>query len=311
MTEIPIFEKSGEIVDRVCVNDAVDFVSGRTSKGTSVYYKGLGSLYRGHAGNPTVHDIIVKDSSIFYYGSELYNPNWAEKFGIFREKYQPFFSDWIGSCGPKEDNIFKASIFSRSALRVIAKVEFDPVNKQSYYVLDYTSPRDSFFDGYNLKALVDLLKVLLDENWNMPWDKAAIRDVNSKGYVTDVADMFMSSQPEHQFGTIYSILYSLHEISVDSYVSLVKTLGLAYAGHGDIPFICQLLLSMYRVNIDIPKEISTKGDRYIHLVGNVLLRGRNCASVENIKQGTLVSREYIVRFVKQIPENKRFLVNEL
>lgn len=298
--------EDGSVSGQLEINDSIHHVSGRTSVGDKYYYKGVGAEYKGHASlSPAESETIIGDNPVFYYGYDVVNPNWEGKFGIFCNKYQPFFSDFIGSCGPKEHNIFKMSNFSRSALSVKDYVEFDSVNKQGYYILEYRSKRDSILDGGNLRGLADLMAALLDEGLNLPWDKTSIRDINSEGFVTDVADMFFSKNIEHRFGTIYSILYSLYVLNLGLYVEFIKSMGIVYSGLGDIPFVCMLLLNSRGMDVPNKSIFKVKGDLYVHLIGNVLLRGRNCASVEHIDLGNDVMIQYLDRFSQSLPENKR------
>jgi hypothetical protein len=148
---------------------------------------------------------------------------------------------------------------------------------------------------------------MLNGDWNFPWDKASIRDINASGFVTDVADMFRSGDVKHKFGTVYSILYSLHVLSVPLYTELLTYLGLRYYGQVDIPFVCLFLLGMNKTVVETKETFKTRQDFYIHLVANILLRGRNCASVENVNDGDSVMLGYVDRFRLQVPVEKRNL----
>lgn len=310
MTLISIYDVSGSVSDHLEIDDQISFVSGRTSKGSKHYYKGLGSWYNRHAVlQVSGLDTIIGENPVFYYGWDVTNKNFEGKFGIFKQKYQPYFSDFIGGCGPKEANIIPNSSFFRSALTVIDKVDYDLDNKQSYYVLDYKYSRDCMSDGGNLKGLVDLLLIMLEGDINFPWDKTAIRDINSEGYITDVADLFTSGDIIHKYGTVYSVLYSLHQLNKSMYISLVKSLGLIYAGIGDIPFVCRLILEMGNFNIELREDIETRAQLYTHLVGNVLLRGRNCASVEDVSFGDSVMIMYLDRFSQMLTSDTRRILN--
>lgn len=310
MTEIPIYSKNGAQVDVLTINDNISHVSGRTSISDSgVYYKGVGCDYKQHATlSPNGHKVIGP-SDIFYYGIDVQNEKWLGKYGIFQEKYQPFFSDFIGSCGPKEKQIVENSQrFTRSAVEVVDVVEYDPDNEQMYFVLNYTSPRDSFKDNGSLIELLNLMESLVCVGLNFPWDKASIRDVNQCGYVTDVADMFWSDDPTHKYGTIYSLLYSLYQINYPVYRFFVKYINAKNEKLQELPFVCLKILSSFGYNLEPLKEAKTKEDQYCDLIGNVLMRGRNCAHVENLEHGDRVRAEYINRFLQQLPEGKRGLI---
>ena len=129
MTEIPVYNKQGQTEYILELPEDVEFVSGRTSKSDKLYYKGVGSRYFGHSClNPNGYE-KHGESSVFYYGWNVKNREWDDKFGIFQDKFQPYFSDYIGTCGGKELNIiFNSRQFELSAVSVVDAVEHDPVN---------------------------------------------------------------------------------------------------------------------------------------------------------------------------------------
>lgn len=310
MTNIPVYDITGEVLDVVSVSDNLSHVSGRTSKSDRLYYKGVGSYYKGHA---ALFDdgVSVKSgrNAVFYYGDDYVNPYWVGKFGVFRQRYQPYFSDFIGTCGKKELSIIKNSQeFYFSSVAVVDCVCYDEENAQMYFVLEYKKQRTSFMGAGDEKKLVPLLGYMLQENWNFPWDKAAIRDVDVDGYVTDVADIFMSTDLKHKFGTVYSILYSLHALDVYAYTRLLNYLGLPYAGIKDIVFVVNFILSMNRIKIQPKLICEDRDDLYCHLVANILLRGKNCAAVETQTDGDKVMLEYVDRFTSQVPLEKRRII---
>ena len=105
MIEVPVFNRLGGVEYVLELPEDVQPVSGRTSKSKSLYYKGVGVAYTGHS-SLNVDDFEDHgESSIFYYGWNVLNNNWKNKFGIFQATFQPFFSDFVGTCGKKELNI--------------------------------------------------------------------------------------------------------------------------------------------------------------------------------------------------------------
>ena len=303
MTEIPVYSKEGQVDYILELPEDVQHVSGRTSKGEKLYYKGVGSQYLGHSSvNPNGYNKLG-EHSVFYYGWNVLNPAWEDKFGIFQDKFQPYFSDYIGTCGSKELNIiFKSRRFELSAVDVVDAVEHDPVNNQYYFVLDYKSPRNKY-DG-NSRALIHLLSYMVQAGWCFPWDKTSINDINNQGCVTDVADMFQSDETIHAFGTVYSVLYSLFKIDNDNYNNLLKSLNCSHNSISDIPLVAMLFLRNCGKDIYIKQNISSQNQLYVHLVGNVLLRGRNCAGVENIDMSDAVMIQYLDRFKETLSDNE-------
>ena len=67
------------------------------------------------------YDLIEK-SDVFYIGNAVSKKVFAGKTGIFQEKYQVHFTDWIGACGVKElnilENLYDEGGFEMSAIEV-------------------------------------------------------------------------------------------------------------------------------------------------------------------------------------------------
>lgn len=299
MTEIPVYNKSGQVDYILELKEDVEFVSGRTSRAKELYYKGVGSSYLGHSSiNPNGYK-KVSESSVFYYGWNVSNPEWEGKFGIFQDRFQPYFSDWVGTCGLKELSLItKTKQFDLSAVEVVDCIEHDPTHGQFYFVLRYKSPRVKY-DG-NSMALINLLSFMVQSGWNFPWDKTSINDINNHGHVTDVADLFCSTDVKHAFGTVYSVLYSLHQTDKSNYDKLLTTLKCTHTDIKDIPFVVMLFLKNNGKEVYVKKNIKSQNDLYTHLVGNVLLRGRNCAGVEDVRMADAVMLQYLDRFKQQI-----------
>lgn len=310
MKEISIYAPSGDIVNTLTLPEDVEFVSGRTSKSKDLYYKGVGSSYKQHATLSPSKYRVIGQNPVFYYGTDVENLKWKGKFGIFQERFQPYFSDFIGACGPKEQSIEdKSKEFPFSAVSVVDRVDYDKENQQSYYILRYTSPRNHFIDDGKTTRFLDLVDCMLHEGWNFPWDKASVRDINREGCVTDVADMFRSYNPIHKFGTLYSILFSTFQIAPTMYHKLSKQLGLKPHGIEGIPFAVFFVMGQLGCRVPMRQDITDKESMYVHLVGNILLRGRNCASVEDEACGTEIMMQYVDRFRLTLSEkNKKVMM---
>ena len=306
MREIPVYNHNGCVINTIDLPEDVEFVSGRTSKSETCYYKGVGSKYKCHASITKTPYKKLGRNPVFYYGDDVQNTNWLGKFGIFQERFQPYFSDFIGSCGPKERSIETKSVdFSYSAVRVLDRIDYDIENQQSYYKLEYTSPRDHFIDDGKTIDFINLMDCMLHEGWNFPWDKTSVRDINNQGKVTDVADIFHSHNPIHKFGTVYSVLYSTFQIAPLMYSKLLSQMGLKPSGIEGIPFV--VLFAMGKLGFTVPmrQDLSDKESVYTHLIGNVLLRGRNCASVEDLDAGNEVMLQYVDRFRLTLTDKNR------
>jgi hypothetical protein len=298
VTVIPIYNTNGVKVDSISINDELDYVSGRVCKGKTLYYKGVGVPYQHHfVINPDDRYKDLGRSGVFYLGNAVVKPEFVDKYGIFQERYQPFFPDFIGSCSIKEGTIVINSIsFEMSTVEVVDCVKFDEVNQQHYYVLDYKCGRVNYLDGGNPKDLRNLLDYMLRNQWNFLWDKTSIGDISASGGVSDVADLFVSGKLEHQLGTAYSVLYSLSKLDQVKYQEFLRYIGMRHTTDMDYVFIAARLL--HSVGIDIkplfPYAEPIKNYKYILL--NYLLTGKNCAYCSCdlfMNEGNQVRDEYV------------------
>jgi hypothetical protein len=296
LADIPIYNRDGTQRNAIHVDDNLTFLGGRVSKGDKAYYKGVGCPYKGHHTLTPNQEYVVGKSPVWYSGYVVTNPKLNGKFGIFYQPYQPYFSDFVGSCGPKETNIIANSkAFPLSSVKYIDCVHFDTENKQQYFVLDYSCGRTEYLKEGQASNLSELIECLITTGWNFPWDKAAIRDVSGKGTVSDVADMFKSTKPIHQFGTVYSLLYSLFQLSRPKFFELMQLHQLSCKTDKDIPLVAIYFLDKHGANTDslLPKKQNT--NVYSHLILK-LIDGRNCAYVEHETYGDSVKKQYHRKF---------------
>lgn len=121
--------------------------------------------------------------------------------------------------------------------------------------------------------------------------------------------MFRSEDVKHAFGTIYSVLYSLYRVNRDGYDALMKTVSFSGQSISDIPFVTLLFLRLFNKDIYIKQNTKTKNQLYVHLVGNVLLRGKNCAGVENEQSSDAVMIRYLDRLKTQLSEDEINILN--
>jgi hypothetical protein len=282
MTEILIYDLTGNIINNVKINDIISYVSGRVHKGKNVYYKGLGVPYKNHY----VYNITsskeystIKKSEIFYVGNLVAKKCFENKTGIFQERYQPFFPDFIGSCGIKEGTIgLNSIIFEKSSVEVIDCVEYDSENQQFYYVLNYKCNRKNFLnndsDPHKLKELLDFM---LLSDWNFLWDKSAINDVSADGRVSDVADLFVSSDIKHKLGTVYSILYSMGKLNFSKYLEFLDSCNLKHEDERSFVFNAIKILEHNKVNVSELFIKNSINKNYKNIVLNYLIAGKNCA----------------------------------
>ena len=105
-----IYDTQGTEVNRLEIDDDLIHCGGRVWKGNKHYYKGLGIPYSHH--QLLEKDItddsefdMIQNTNIFYLGYSVCRKSWKNKVGIFQERYQPFFPDFIGACSVKEKTI--------------------------------------------------------------------------------------------------------------------------------------------------------------------------------------------------------------
>ena len=275
--DVLVYDSSGNPVSSIFVDDTIRYVDGRVSKGERFYYKGLGVPYKTHHHlNPSSEYEVIRESGVFYLGKIVTKRCFVGKTGIFQELYQPFFPDFIGSCGNKEGTVvLNAMSFERSSIDVIDCVRYDIENDQYYYVVNYLCGRKKYLSFGCPLSLYQLLEYMIQEDWNFLWDKGSINDISFDGRVSDTADIFISKEVKHKLGTIYSVLYSLYRSDLKKYHQFCKTYNLRSNDLSDVIFNVVELLKRFGVLI----ELDTKDpqEQYKTLVKDYLLEGKNCA----------------------------------
>jgi hypothetical protein len=307
MTIVPIYDAQGIQVNQLNIDDDIQYVNGRVQKGKKCYYKGIGMPYSCHMmlKFDKLKYEVLKKTDIFYLGYQVVKKCFKNKTGIFQEKYQPFFSDFIGTCGVKEGTIvLNSTIFEFSSVDVIDYVLYDEENVQSYYMLDYKCGRHSYLtEGGEPSRLRELLDYMIQNDWNFLWDKGAISDVSKYGLVSDVADLFISKELSHKLGTVYSILYSLMKLNKNKYIEFLVANDMKHFDQRSIIFNSIELL--WRNGIDVSElfKYNTMNQNYKHIVLNYLIVGKNCAycACDLYKDnGEKVKEQYVEMIEKQM-----------
>jgi hypothetical protein len=282
MTEIPIYNTEGTQVNSIVLTEDVQYVNGRVSKGSEYYYKGVGVPYELHHVFPedmTGDYEFIESSDVFYLGNMVKKKKYEGKFGIFQEKHQPHFTDWIGACGIKELNIFEnlydENRFEYNAIEAIEYVTIDETSQQYYLKVQYPGGRTEYLDNPSHIELRELLDYMIQSHWNFPWDKNSISDLTIGAKVTDVADLFYSKEITHKIGSIYSILYSLAGGNYNEYLDFCRFNNLRHTNQMGFVFNTLSLLSMNGVDV---KHFYTGSplDVYKNVVRNYLVIGKNC-----------------------------------
>ena len=314
--DILVHDKKGSIVNSIELNDTIEYVDGRVCKGNKSYYKGVGIPYEYHHIQPEEmsdeYDLIEK-SDIFYIGNCVSKKVFSGKTGIFQEKYQSHFTDWIGACGIKElnilENLYDEGRFEMSAIEVFGYETIDKDNQQYYLSVDYPDGRINYVNDPNAVELRNLLDYMIQNDWNFPWDKDSISDINSKSKVTDVADLFRSDELKHKIGSVYSVLYSLYETDKNLYLDFCNINKIPH--YGQISFVINTLTLLAYNKVDVRSLYEkTPMATYKNIVKNYIIPGKNCGFCgvgsckrredENLSYGEYIMREYSKKFSHDI-----------
>lgn len=305
-TTIPIYGSDGSQEDSIDINDTLIPVNGRVSKGSKHYYKGAGVPYHGQFLSPdsrlNTYGYTIKEiSDVFYMGPYVSKWVFEGKTGIFRERYQPQFSDFIGSCGVKELSIIENSMeFGRSSVEVIRSVNYDVENQQYYFVLNYKCDRVKYLDCTYPHALYTLLEYMIKEDWNFIWDKTSIQDISFNGMVSDVGDIFKSGGLGNKLGTIYSVLYSLGNLNVHKYHEFISYCGLVHDSSMSFVMNSIYLLRKFGVDVSVLLADNNNVTNFKNAVMNYLITGRNCGDCCYIELGDQIREKYIEQTKKQL-----------
>ena len=310
--DILVHDKKGSIVNSIELNDTIEYVDGRVCKGNKSYYKGVGIPYEYHHIQPEEmsdeYDLIEK-SDIFYIGNCVSKKVFSGKTGIFQEKYQSHFTDWIGACGIKElnilENLYDEGRFEMSAIEVFGYETIDKDNQQYYLSVDYPDGRINYVNAPNAVELRNLLDYMIQNDWNFPWDKDSISDINSKSKVTDVADLFRSDELKHKIGSVYSVLYSLYKTDKNLYLDFCNVNKIPH--YGQISFVINTLTLLAYNKVDVGSLYEkTPIATYKNIVKNYIIPGKNCGFCgvgsckrredENLSYGEYIMREYSKKF---------------
>lgn len=304
---INIYDIYGCITDTVELPEEVEWVEARVSVGSSgIYYKGAGTLYTHHysLSEPqcTITGIYTLPGGI-----RVINAFLRGKYGIFSFPYTPVFTEFVGGCGLREEDIVvNSQAFDRSDVQVLNKIDVTIAN-HAIYAVNYLSARRKFQDDPVSSNLLDLMYYMLESDWNCPWNKNSISDVTPNGTITDVADLFRSNDFVHKTGTVYSFVSSLYRNNFVGYQELKKAVGhrVSFTDLGVMDSILQgitddcvvltvsILAKKYPVLIELP--LTRKCIRDFAL--DYIVSGRNYGYGEKIEWGEIIKKNFTDRLL--------------
>ena len=284
-----IYDRSGSQVSEILIPDQITHSDGRVSKGSKHWYKGIGTSYRSHFTDaPTQDDEIVRKSDVFYLGWEVVRPAFLDKIGIFQERYQPQFTDWIGGCGVKELSIIENSMFfEKSSVEVIKSHKHS--EDQYWFELNYACGRRKYPENGFPKKLYELIVYMVQEGWNFPWEKDSITDISYNGLVSDVADLFASKDISHRLGTVYSIIYSLGQMDFQAYLKFLQTIRLKH--HDQRSYVFNAVEILKKAGVDVSSLMKP----YNRILREDLVSGRNCGHCVFDGFGERIKQDYLSR----------------
>ena len=313
MTDIPVYDNQGVQVDSFSIADNLEYVNGRVYKGDKTYYKGVGVPYKQHHHlQPTDEYDVLYKCDVFYIGYAVSKKCFAGKTGVFQERHQTHFTDWIGACGEKEiqivENLWELK-FARSGIEVFGWHAINDFHNQYYLEVDYPTGRTPYIAKPNYLDLMSLMGYMIDDHWNFPWDKNSISDILTGGLVSDVADIFYSRQLKHKLGTIYSILYSLGKTDRKLYEEFCITHMLDHSR--EMNYVTNALAILMRHNVNIEEVMKENMvETYKNAVTNYLILGKNCGYCgigscknrpdANETYGEMIQEQYVQRTKKML-----------
>ena len=305
MATVPVYNSYGEQVNVIEIKDNIKHINGRVSKGEKYYYKGAGAPYHGQflSNDPQLNIYgynILSFSDIFYMGPYVSKRCFENKRGVFQEKYQPQFTDFIGSCGVKELSIIENSEeFELSSVVVIKAENYDKENQQYYFVLDYKCDRIKYLDRGEPRSLMLLLEYMIKNDWNFIWDKTSIEDISYNGLVSDVGDLFKSGGLGNKLGTVYSVLYSLGKLRPDKYQDFLRESKLQH--NNDMSYVYNAVVLLHKFGVDVTELTDkTPVENYKNAVVNYLVNGRNCGDCCYIELGDRIREQYLFQTKTQL-----------
>jgi hypothetical protein len=307
MTIIPVYDENGIEKYSIEIYDNINFIDGRVSKGEKYYYKGVGVSYSGHwidVDNIDISKYDIKHKSKVFYGGFFANKKiFKNKFGIFQEKYQLQFADYIGTCGSKELSIIENSeLFLKSSVDLIKSVMHDKENSQYYFKIIYKCHRVKYLDNGNPNDLIELIDYMVQNDWNFNWDKKSITDISYNGLVTDVADIFYSKDIVYKIGTVYSILYSLMQLNFKKYIELIKAYGFKDFNHSSSVFNIIKILKRNGIDTTYITPYDNEIDNYKNIVIKYIIQGKNCGHCSYIDLGEKIKQQYIENITKRLED---------
>ena len=224
---IPVYRADGQKVKEIVLPEKILPIPSKRGgfSGSGTYYKGSGIVYQGHLVNELSNNVrLLEKTRIIYEKYHVCYPDLVGRFGIFLFPHQAVFTDCEGGCGKKEKKLVQnQEQFERSAIKEITDIIDTGIPEHSIYAFRLKQVSGGIEDT------AALLEYVLSRDFNTAWDKNLWGDIYAYGYVRDIADWFVSDQPNHKLGTVYALLNSLYRADKNLYAMLLLHLFHQYS----------------------------------------------------------------------------------
>lgn len=286
MHDVKIYSDKGILIESIplSINIAPADVYRRVWIGDNgLEYKGAGITYTHHnVRKVSDSQILLSKNDVVYGGYAVKDTRYEGLVGIICTKFQPYFRDYIGGCGPKEYKILKNSVeFKYSGVKVVDYISL--LDDHNIYVCDYKAKGSLASSTPSPKDILNILEYIISTDWCCPWDKNTYRDLDGLGYLRDPADWFLSNSFNDKLGTVYSILYNMFLKDSRNYEELVRLSGLINIPLTlfTLPYICLLL--MHKFGYNIPHHLRDRYDQklYQRIIADHLFLATYCCQLDS------------------------------
>ncbi|MEE1100029.1 MAG: hypothetical protein U0K86_00915 [Agathobacter sp.] len=304
--KIPIYNSMGQKLDEILLKEKIMPIPNKRGgfSNSGNYYKGAGIVYRNHlecdnnvkeAKNDIHKPQIIGTTGIVYENLIACYPEIVGKFGIFTFKHQPVFSDYEGGCGIKEKKLidnFKE--FELNAIEEIIDVIPAGIENHNIYCYRLKNVRGNIMDTANL------LKYVLENDWNTAWDKNLWGDVESFGYIRDIGDWFKSGEFKHKLGTVFALLNSLYRVDKTLYARLLFTiLGKYEFDKKNILITSFEIVNKYCSQFSNLEFDTLERDSCFEELYKKLVTGKACCHLEDDSRWDWVRNYYLMQVRKE------------
>lgn len=300
---VPIYNSLGEKLDEIILREKIMPIP--TKRGgfaeSGNYYKGAGIVYRNHlecdnkyAEKNNSQAQIIGRTGLVYENLVACYTELVGRFGIFTFKHQPIFSDYEGGCGIKEKKLeAHQKAFELNAIDEILNVIPTGIANHSIYCYRLKNLKG------NIKDTVNLIRYVLENDWNTAWDKNLWEDIECFGYVRDVADWFKSVEFKHKLGTMYALLNSLYRIDKRMYASLLlEMLNYYDFDKKRVLFLSAEIVKKYCTRFkDTEYDYNLDDENWFERLYKNLVSGKSCCHLEDNMKWNWV-REYYLNKTK-------------